>query len=604
MSPPHNGGTGNYIRTRHIMNRINILSKQLADKIAAGEVVERPASVVKELLENSLDAQSTSIEIIIEDSGLKSIKVIDNGQGIEVDDLQQACLRHATSKINSDSDLTNIMTLGFRGEALASISAVSRLTICSAAAGGQIAMQLYSEGGEIKNITETVRTQGTTIEVCNLFYNTPARLKFLKTKSTEMAHITRVITELALAYPEIEFKLMHNQKQMINCLRHSSVLQRIEVLLGKEFSEDLVPLSLKISPLKISGFISRAGCGYSSRKHQYLFVNNRCVADKTMSHAIVQGYNTFLMEKKFPAALIFMQTSPQMIDVNVHPSKREIRFQQASMVHDLMAKAIKDALVDKHNLPDLAVNQQRLDKQSQGSPIRSASGEASQFKQSYALRQDSEAKLFSIADAETLFSQKEEQVKFCGKRGDYLQVHSTYIVTQDEKGLVVLDQHAAHERIIFDQLFKQFKQKKVEKQKLLLPITLHLNAEEFSLINEHKQTFAQLGFEIEDFGDNSLAIYSYPAILGKIDIKSELQLIAAEIAEFDISPDIDAKIGQFLASIACHSAVRANQELSGEKIDCLLQSLWQTEAPYTCPHGRPTVITISWLDLEKKFQRK
>ncbi len=586
------------------MSRINILSKQLADKIAAGEVVERPASVVKELLENSLDAMSTSLEVIVEDSGLKSIKVIDNGQGIEADDLRQACLRHATSKINSDSDLTNIITLGFRGEALASISAVSRLTICSAADGAQTAMQLYSEGGDVRKITETVRTKGTTVEVCNLFYNTPARLKFLKTKSTEMAHIIRVVTELALAYPEIEFKLSHNQKQVINCLRHSSVLQRIEVLLGKEFAQNLVPLSLKIAPLKISGYISMAGCGYSGRKHQYLFVNNRSVADKTMSHAIVQGYNTFLMEKKFPAALIFIQTPAEMIDVNVHPSKREIRFQQASMVHDLLAKAIKDALVDKHNLPDIAKYQPQIGKSFPNSNNIFKHSQANQIKQGYAQRQLSEEKLFSIADAQTLFSRQEEQFKPQGKRGDYLQVHSTYIVTQDERGLVVLDQHAAHERIIFDQLFKQFKQKKIEKQKLLLPIMLHLNPEEFSLINQHKETFGQLGFEIEDFGDNSLAIYSYPAVLGKIDIKSELQAIAAEIAEFDISPDFDAKISQFLASIACHSAVRANQELSSEKIACLLQSLWQTQAPHTCPHGRPTVITISWSDLEKKFQRK
>ncbi|MBU1086764.1 MAG: DNA mismatch repair endonuclease MutL [Candidatus Omnitrophica bacterium] len=592
------------------MSKIKILSKQLADKIAAGEVVERPASVVKELVENSLDARSNNLEVIIEDAGLKSIKVIDDGQGIETDDLPQACLRHATSKINSDADLTNIMTLGFRGEALASIAAVSRLTLCSATASTQIARQLYSEGGETKNICETVRTKGTTVEVLNLFYNTPARLKFLKTKTTEMANITRIITELALAYPQIGFKLIHNQKALINCSAHPSLLQRIEVLLGKEFAQELVPISLNIAMLKISGFVSKAGCGYSSRKQQYLFVNNRSIADKTMSHAIVQGYNTFLMEKKFPAALIFIQTPAQMIDVNVHPSKREIRFQQAGMVHDLLVKAIKDALTDKDHLPQMPNNQlPRFGKQDGSifffSNNKRKTDGINYIQQAYVQRQQSEEKLFSIADAaQTLFNQENEQVYAQGKRGDYLQVHSTYIVTQDDKGLIVIDQHAAHERIIFDQLFKQFKQKKVEKQKLLLPITLHLNAQEFILINEHKTAFEQLGFEIEDFGDNSLAVYAYPAILGKIDIKAEFQAIANDIIEFEISPDFDAKINQFLAPIACHSAVRANQELSSEKIACLLQSLWQTEAPYTCPHGRPTVITISWSDLEKRFQRK
>ncbi|MFH1062161.1 MAG: DNA mismatch repair endonuclease MutL [Candidatus Omnitrophota bacterium] len=593
------------------MSKIKILSKQLADKIAAGEVVERPASVVKELLENALDAQSTNIEVIIEDAGLKLIKVIDNGQGIEPDDLARACLRHATSKIDNDSDLTNILTLGFRGEALASIAAVSRLTICSAVLGSQEATRLYSEAGQTKNVSKTARMQGTTVEVNNLFYNTPARLKFLKSKATEMANITRIITELALAYPKISFKLIHNQNQLINCSAHSSVLQRIEVLLGKEFSDTLVPIALNISPLKISGYVGKPGCGYSSRKHQYLFVNNRSVTDKTMSHAIIQGYHTFLIEKKFPPALIFIQTSPQLIDVNVHPSKREIRFQQAAIVHDLLAKAIKDALSDKENLPDLSPLQPGLSAEPRNNfnqaNIHNTFKPADQdyFKGAYAACRLPEEKLFSIAEgARSLFSQENDQPERGTKSSDYLQAHATYIVTQDDKGLVIIDQHAAHERIVFDQLLKQFKQKKVEKQKLLLPITLHLSGQEFILLNEHKDAFNQLGFEIEDFGDNTLAIYAYPAILGQIDLKAELQAIAGEIAEFEISPDIDKKISQLLASIACHSAVQAKQALSREKMSALLRGLWQTDAPHTCPHGRPTVITISWLDLEKRFQRK
>lgn len=565
------------------MRKIKILSKQLADKIAAGEVVERPASVVKELLENALDAQSTQIEVIIEDAGLKLIKVIDNGQGIDAEDLEQACLRHATSKLDQDSDLTNILTLGFRGEALASIAAVSRLTICSAVQGSREAMQLYSEGGQTQNVIKTARTQGTTVEVRNLFYNTPARLKFLKSKATEMANITRIITELALAYPEISFKLIHNQNQLINCSSHASVLQRIEVLLGKEFSNQLVPISLNITPLKISGYVGKPGCGYSSRKHQYLFVNNRSVTDKIMSHAIIQGYHTFLSERKFPLALIYIQTAAHLVDVNVHPSKREIRFQQSAIVHDLLAKAVKDALSDRQSLP-------RLNSLEQGA---------------YADCRQPEEKLFSIAEnKQSLFSQEQDQSYGNKQINDYLQVELTYIVTQDDNGLVVIDQHAAHERIVFDQLLKQFKEKRVEKQKLLLPITVHLSVQEFVLFNEYKDAFNQLGFEIEDFGENTFAVYAYPAILGQIDIKTELQAIAAEVAEFDISPDMDKKISQLLAPIACHSVVQAKQALSREKMHALASKLWQTDAPHTCPHGRPTMIKISWSELEKKFQRK
>jgi DNA mismatch repair protein MutL len=589
------------------MSKIKILSKQLADKIAAGEVVERPASVVKELLENSLDAQSTNIEVIIEDAGLKSIKVIDNGQGIEPDDLAQACLRHATSKIDNDSDLTSILTLGFRGEALASIAAVSRLTLCSTVSGSSEATRLYSEAGQTKDISKTARTQGTTVEVNNLFYNTPARLKFLKSKATEMANIIRVVTELALAYPRIGFKLSHNQNQLINCSADAAVLSRSELLLGKEFAQTLVPITLNIAMLKISGYVSKPGCGYSSRKHQYLFVNNRCVTDKTMSHAIIQGYHTFLLERKFPGALIFIQTAPQMVDVNVHPSKREIRFQQAAMVHDLLAKAIKDGLSDKANLPDVSLSQPtgKANNFISGNNNIAKSLVRDYLKTAYFPEPKAEGKLFSISDKpQELFKQENPQSSGSQKSKDYLQVHSTYIVTQDDKGLVIIDQHAAHERIIFDQLLKQFKQKKVEKQKLLLPITLHLTAQEFILLDEHKQAFNQLGFEIEDFGDNTFAVYAYPAILGPIDLKAELQAICAEIAEFDLSPDIDQKINQLMAPIACHSAVLAKQTLSSEQMAGLLQRLWQTDAPHTCPHGRPTLITISWSDLERRFQRK
>jgi DNA mismatch repair protein MutL len=587
------------------MGKIKVLSKQLADKIAAGEVVERPASVVKELVENSLDAGSSSIQVIIEQSGLKSIKVIDDGQGIEPDDLPKACLRHATSKIIMDSDLNAIKTLGFRGEALASIAAVSRLVICSKHENSQQAFQIRSTGGEIKSAVDAARTKGTTVEVNDLFFNTPARLKFLKSNTTEAAHIIRVMTELALANPETGFQLIHNNKQLINCEKAQSVKQRTEILLGKEFTDELIPINLNLGPLKIGGFIGKAGGGIASRKNQYLFVNKRAVVDKTVSHAIIQGYHTFLMERKFPSALIFIQTPPELVDVNVHPAKREIRFQDSALLHDTLAKLIKDTLSKKDYLPGILTQTPVSDRvfrpyAGEGSSARSFTGSSS----ATARHQSSGFEpLNRKDDAERLFSYSEQKTVF-SEAGDYLQANKTYIITKDETGIVIIDQHAAHERIIFDRLLEGFKQKKIEKQKLLLPVTIHLSAGEFVLFEQHKQTFAQLGFDIEDFGDNTIAVYAFPVVLGKIDIKSELQAIIGDLGEFDLDPDIDKKVVQFLAPIACHSAIRANETLSEQKIGSLLHQLRQTSSPQTCPHGRPTMINISWPELEKRFKRK
>ncbi|MFH2137524.1 MAG: DNA mismatch repair endonuclease MutL [Candidatus Omnitrophota bacterium] len=563
------------------MAKIKILPKLLADKIAAGEVVERPASVVKELMENALDAGSTAIEVVIEDAGCKLIRVIDNGEGMAEDDLKLAAQRHATSKISKDDDLNNINTLGFRGEALSSIAAVSFLTITSAIRTEGTAWMIEAEGGNIKNLRQTARTPGTTVEMRNLFYNTPARLKFLKSRSTEMYHITRTVTELALANPGTAFRLVNNNEEIINIDNSSGLSDRINILLGEEFSGRIIPINFHTAPLKVKGFISRAGTGCSTRKNQHIFVNKRPVIDKTISHAIISGYHTFLGEKQFPLIVLFLETPPASIDVNVHPSKREIRFRETSLLHDILVKLIKDALTQKENLPELkpVLGAMR---------IRSA-------EQPYA-QQIFEKEFFSSPV-------KDMGIDLSAQTVDYLHVKNTYIVSQDKDGLIIIDQHAAHERILFDELLAQFKAKRIEKQKLLLPVILHLNKAQAFLVEDCKGVFRGLGFDIEDFGGQSFTVQAYPAVLGDVNIAAVFEKTLAEIAELDLSADTEQRMTQILAPVACHAAVRAHDKLSPELINALFDQLSKTASPYTCPHGRPTMITIKWAELEKRFKR-
>ncbi len=584
------------------MSRIKILPKHLADKIAAGEVVERPASVVKELVENALDAKSASIEVSIENAGRTLIKVVDDGQGMNAEDLKLAPLRHATSKIEANSDLMNITTLGFRGEALSSIAAVSFLKIFSRPQSQDSANSIAVEAGQIKSVNESARGIGTTVEVRNLFFNTPARLKFLKSNAAETAHIIRNMNEIALAHPGIALKLLNNKEEVINCDAHKDLLQRIEILFGGELAKVLVPISFDIAPLKIRGFISKPGYGKANRKWQYVFVNKRPVSDKVVSHAILQGYHTCLMEKQFPCVFVFIETPPELVDVNVHPSKREVRFREAAVIHDVLVKLIKDALTDKSNLPKIGKT--------------SGAGEQYSFKEDFSpvaagrvSQEDNAAdtkELFAASLAELdVFSSQAEQAPVrsfsCVK---YLQIDNTYIAAQDKNGMIIVDQHAAHERILFDELSRQLENKKVEKQKLLFPVTVHFSKDEFLQVLEIKSVFETMGFEIEDFGDQTMALYAYPALLGKVDIAREFKNIIADILELDVGVNIGKIVTPVLSAIACHCAIRANQALSQEQIASLVEDLWRTSSPYTCPHGRPTIISLTRDELQKRFKRK
>ncbi|MFH1856606.1 MAG: DNA mismatch repair endonuclease MutL [Candidatus Omnitrophota bacterium] len=594
--------------------KIKILPVDISNKIAAGEVVERPASVVKELVENSIDAGSSRIEIEVDDAGKKLIKITDNGEGMSPEDLQLAVLRHATSKIKDASDLYNITTLGFRGEALASIAAVSRVKIVSCCKDSTAGFAIDVEGGEVKKTREVSRAKGTTIEIYNLFYNTPARLKFLKSGAAELSQIIKTVTELALAYPEISFKLVNKNKEIINVAVAADLLERVSILLGKDTADNLLPVSLDMPALKIRGLTAKAGFGYGSRGNQYIFVNKRPVKDKVIYHAITQAYHTFLAEKQFAAAVLFIEIAPEAVDVNVHPAKREIKFRNSSMIHEALVKSIRDVLVDKKIFPSFGGSKESF--QTRRQPVQSSDRiyDKSFTPQPRFIDKRSYEEKFANTEwalidknipAPELFEEKATALFEHEKKFKFMQFKNSYVVGSSEEGIMIIDQHAAHERILFDELLSGFQNKKIEKQKLLLPVTLNLNKADAVLMGKYKNLFGELGFEIEEFGRDSFAAHSYPVILGKLDIKIMLEAVIREIFQLEIEgADMDKQITRFLAPIACHGAVRANDELSPAQIESIINRLWKTTAPYTCPHGRPTMIKISWNELEKKFRRK
>ncbi|MCM8813339.1 MAG: DNA mismatch repair endonuclease MutL [Candidatus Omnitrophica bacterium] len=589
------------------MGKIQVLPKVLADKIAAGEVVERPASVVKELVENALDAQSTSVAVQVQDAGRRQIVVIDDGEGMSADDLARACERHATSKIKTDEDLERIQTLGFRGEALASIAAVSRVRITSCRQGAGVGHTLSVAGGIAEPLREDSRTQGTTVCVENLFFNTPARLKFLKSSATELLQISRVVTELALAFPQTALQLTHGREQFFAVDRTQGLPERIRILLGEELWQQMMPLELDLPPLTIRGYISRPAAAATVRKNQYLFVNGRPVQDRLLMHAVLQGYHSMLMDNRYPGVILFIQTPPDAVDVNVHPTKREIRLREAAAVHDLLAKVVRETLAGTRPLsssaafsvsPALNLGEPaapeygRYPRPATAGPVTKEAADSAAI--AARVQAQGEQMLFRAMAAPS-----REQAT-----GDpYLFVDDAYICMRDEQGLRIIDQHAAHERVLFDELSRQFQKRQVEKQRLLLPVTLQLNAAQQAVLVEHTEMLAACGFEIEPFGNQTVAIQTYPALFGAVDIAAVVLHFLDELGALALSAEVTERVRQILAPLACHAAVRARERLNAAQVQALLERLEKTDAPATCPHGRPTTLLISRQELSRRFKR-
>ncbi|MDO9464902.1 MAG: DNA mismatch repair endonuclease MutL [bacterium] len=565
------------------LNLIKILPEHVSNKIAAGEIVLRPASAVKELIENSIDAGATRIVINIKAGGQKLIEVIDNGTGMVSDDAVLALERFSTSKISSVNDIFKINTLGFRGEALPSIASVSRLELITKSKDSPFGFLIKTVGGKIIKSHQTGRADGTTVRVEDLFFNTLPRRKFLKSEATETGHIVNVVTFEALARPDIYFRLVHDRRELINIGPSYDLLKRITSIFGEQVSNNLLPIEGGNDLLNIYGFISKPEETRANRNSQLIFINKRCAHNKSISHSIYEAYHTLVPRGRFPVVFIFVDTPPAAIDVNIHPTKDEVKFFKEKIVHELIEEAIKQALSTHDLSPGLFnIQTSKASEKNQESEIKEAIGK-------YLYKQKT--------------CEQEEFTSLYEVLPGSLQIFDTYIITQFEGNLVIIDQHAAHERIVYEKLTKDLSLSRVESQGLLIALTLNLNYRQAVVFEKYLDYFKSLGFQIEPFGKNTFSIRSIPAILKNANITQVISDVLDELIESEKVKKIGDLTEEIIKLIACHSAIRAGAKLKEEEIKSLLRQLSSSENKYTCPHGRPTMIKLSKYELEKKFKR-
>jgi len=599
------------------MSQINILPENLCNQIAAGEVVERPASVVKELVENSLDACAQEICIDVEGGGRRLIRIADDGAGMGKDDVFLCLERHATSKITSSADLFALRTLGFRGEALPSIAAVSRLMLRSRGQSDLEGWEITCEGGTVRKACATGMAVGTMVEVRDLFFNTPARRKFLRTDETEFGHIAELITRLALSSPDVHFRLHHNQRSIIDVPRHARLEERIAALLGRPLLRELVSVTTEQGERALRGYISRPGHDRATTGGIYTYINGRYIRDRVVQHAILDGVRNLIPKGRYPAAVLFLSIPTQEVDVNVHPTKHEVRFRDQKSVHDFIVTALRNAQSTSVTITEV----QR--------PPATASPTLYMPECSEADRQppprlplssppcsESSTPWFSPqTQAASALPQIPPQVcdpppPTFSREGFYArlqligQFKKSYIVAEDEEGLIIIDQHAAHERIGFERLRHDFYQGTVARQELLFPLMLEFSFKEAAAVEESTAFLQRLGFELENFGGRTFALKSVPAILPKqADYDRLLHDLAAEISENGVSSLLEEVTDRLLMTIACHDVVRANQSLGITEIQALLRALDATDNNLTCPHGRPIYIRFSNTALIQLFRR-
>jgi DNA mismatch repair protein MutL len=569
----------------------------MASRIAAGEVVERPASVVKELVENSIDAAASEITISVEKSGTSLIRVVDNGEGIAPDDLPLAVERHSTSKLRSEEDLFRISTLGFRGEALPSIASVSRFEITSRQAGFESGYRLNLNGGSKADLRLAAAAIGTTVELKDLFHNVPARRKFLKSAVTEFSHICDVVNRIGLAYPKIHFRLEHNGKTLIDFVAVEQLRDRVDQVLGREVAQSLRPFEWKQGALSVAGYVSLAPTSFPNSRHLMTFVNRRYVRDRILTHAVLHGYETLLMKGQYPAVVLLLDVPFDEVDVNVHPAKYEVRFRRQSEMHEAVARAIRQALRIEAHQP--SARSFASSPQSHSAVMEAALPYANTiFDSAQSFNPTPVREVFSFShqadDSHTGFF---SSLKVLG------QILGCYMVCSSSQGLALIDQHAAHERVAFERLRNQMRANAVERQALLLPQVVELSAGEVMLLEKHLESLERHGFTLEPFGPNSYAVSATPALLPEGDYRPVVRQMLAELAEVDKSEKLGQHLEERLATIACHSVIRANRQLEMHEMRALLRALDETDFATQCPHGRPVLLEFSREELERMFKR-
>ena len=607
------------------MSKIHRLAPDLANQIAAGEVVERPASVVKELVENALDAGARRIAITVDMGGKRLIRVEDDGEGMEPEDARLAIERHATSKIARADDLGAIRTLGFRGEALPSIASVSHFTLrtrsrsaagastdasAALAAGGT---EIKVDAGTIASIREVGAPEGTCIEVADLFYNLPARRKFLKSDVAETTQVSRLVTQLALGYPEVGFTLTSSGRQLLQCPPASNLRERFFQLYGDR--PDLVDVKKEAGGLTIEGFVAALGDQGPVRGSQNVFVNRRIVRDKTIAHAIIEAYSVATIKERSPEVHLFIRIAPDRVDVNVHPTKAEVRFLEQSLVHEVLRRALGDAL-GQGRAQEL---QFRLE-QPFGAPadprpmtipgVLAGAMVGNRWADPRSAIRDSGSTIgdsrSTIRDPGSAIDDSRSATRDPGSDIRPMiplgQFRDTFIIAVDDEGVAIVDQHVAHERVLFEQVMERLTAGRMESQRLLTPILVELSAAQRGALEQHRATLERLGMEVEEFGGESVRLSAVPALLEPAECETAVRALAEDLEGLGTA-GIDEALRKIAATMACHAAVKANYPLTLDKMRYILDELRRTAYSSVCPHGRPVVLRLSRREIEKNFQR-
>lgn len=594
---------------------IHLLPPQLVNQIAAGEVVERPASVVKELVENSLDAGAKRIRVEVEQGGLRLLRVRDDGAGIPKDELALALSRHATSKIDSLAALEQVRSMGFRGEALPSIGSVSRLTLSSRAGDAETGWRLLCEGGQELDLAPAPHPRGTTVEVRDLFYNTPARRKFMRTERTEFGHIDQLLRRLTLGRFDVGFTLVHNQRELSNLSAAETAPEqerRIGELLGPGFANDALFLAREASGLRLSGWAGRPTFSRSQADMQHFFVNGRMVRDKLVSHAVRLAYQDVLYHGRHPAYILYLELDPVQVDVNVHPTKHEVRFRESRLVHDFIHRTLGQALATGSPKQDHAPLTAPAAAPSPGAEAAPAAPGPAQRRLSLPLRESSARYQAAFemqrpppaAAPDGAPQASEPQAEQAPRLGFALaQLHGVYILAQNTEGLVLVDMHAAHERITYERLKTTYEGSAVVSQPLLLPVAVQVSRAEADLAEAHAPLLGALGLELDRLDQGALAVRAVPALLQGADAERLVRDLLADLQAHGSSERIREGINQVLATLACHGAVRANRRLSLDEMNHLLRQMEATERSDQCNHGRPTWVQLGMGELDRLFLR-
>src|SRR5687767_7388848 len=561
------------------MSAIRLLPQLLISQIAAGEVVERPASVLKELLENAVDAGAQAITVLLESGGTRRVQVEDDGAGIAREQLALALARHATSKIASLDDLEGVATLGFRGEALASIASVSRLSLTSRTRDAAHAAEISAEGAQPAEVRPAARAQGTTVAVSDLYFNTPARRKFLRTEATEFGHCDEVFRRIALARADVAFLLKHNGR-VSHVLRTQDDAGRAAALLGEGFDSQSIPVESQSGALRLAGRAGTPQAAGARADGQYFFVNRRYVRDRLLSHAVREAYSELLHGERQPAYVLFLEIDPRGVDVNVHPAKTEVRFRDPRAVHQFVFHALRRALS-----PGAATAPVSYATVSHQNAIQSSFGLAQPV---------------AAYEAFARASQEESPQPLGYALG---QLHGVYILAQNEAGLVLVDMHAAHERIVMEKLKSNLDAGAVQRQSLLVPAVFAAEALDVATAEENRDALERLGLELTVSGPNELAVRAAPAPLAGGDIVGLARGVLGEIRDYGASQVLSARQNELLATMACHAAVRANRALSVAEMNALLREMEETERSGSCNHGRPTWYQLTMADLDRLFLR-